>query len=115
MNEWLSLAHWRPGMKHILSAVLVALQTTLLWGCTVETETNPARTATEQLLISAAIDKAAHAISINLPSDQRVYLEPATFEGVDVRGADAKYTFASVQESLLRQGIDRVPWSGVGV
>jgi hypothetical protein len=71
----------------------------LACGCTTVRETSPQRTATEQLLISAAADKAAERLSLAIPKDTRVFVDATNFEGFD-----GKYAIAAVREHLLKGG-----------
>lgn len=67
--------------------------------CSTARETSPSRTATEQLLISAAADRAAQALTLNLPPASRVYVDDAYFEGTD-----SKYAIAALRARLLTLG-----------
>ncbi|MFP4056626.1 MAG: DUF6655 family protein [Candidatus Brocadiia bacterium] len=64
-------------MAAVLAAALVA-------GCTTVRTTEPPRTATEQLLISTAVDRAMDGrINLGPLSGRRVFVDAAHFEGVD--------------------------------
>ncbi|SMF14093.1 hypothetical protein SAMN06265365_10568 [Tistlia consotensis] len=82
------------------AALLLALS--LLAACSSQTVTQPARSATEQLLISTAIDRAAERLAAALPVRGKLFLEP-----VNLDGNDGKYAVGAVREALLRHG-DRV-------
>jgi hypothetical protein len=77
----------------------LALLVTLLPGCTTGRQTDPQRTATEQLLISSAADRAADRIVLNLGPERKAFLDATNFEGID-----GKYAIAAIRSSLLKQG-----------
>lgn len=70
-----------------------------LTACATATETHPTRTATEQLLVSRAVERAAAQFSLALPGDARVFLDTTAF-----RGEGADYAASAVREALLAQG-----------
>jgi hypothetical protein len=77
----------------------LALLVALLSGCTTGRETDPQRTATEQLLISTAADRAAASIVLNLEPERKAFLDATNFEGLD-----GKYAIAAIRSSLLKKG-----------
>jgi hypothetical protein len=80
-------------------AVLAVLAATIA-GCTTERVTEPARTATEQLLMSTAADRAAHKLALQLPSEAKVYIDATNFDATD-----GKYALGSIKAELLRRGV----------
>jgi hypothetical protein len=62
-------------------------------------ETDPQRSATEELLISAAADRAAEQLSLDLGPGKKAFLDTANFEGLD-----SKYAIATIRNSLLKKG-----------
>lgn len=68
-------------------------------GCSTTRESNPKRTATEQLLISTAADHAADQLELGLPKGTKVFLDTQYFEG-----ADQKYAISTIRDRLLKQG-----------
>ena len=66
---------------YILSALL--LSAVLVAGCTTARSTAPARTASEQLLISAAADRAASQLSLSIPKGTHVFVDTRYFQGCD--------------------------------
>jgi len=82
----------------------LALLIVLLSGCTTARETDPQRTATEQLLISTAADRAAAAMRLDVGPDRKCFLDATNFEGID-----GKYAVAAIRSSLLKQGTRFVP------
>src|SRR5215475_6107863 len=71
----------------------------LLGACTVARESNPPRTATEEMLISTAIDRAVEGLKLDIPKGTSVYVDSSNFDGYD-----SKYAVASVAERLLVLG-----------
>jgi hypothetical protein len=80
----------------VASAALLA---TFLSGCTTDRQTDPQRTATEQLLISTAADRAAQSLKLDLGPERKAFLDATNFEGID-----GKYAIAAIRSSLLKQG-----------
>lgn len=82
------------------TTIAVAMSLLVLLGaCTRIRESAPQRTATEQLLISAAADRAAQRLAEGIPGDTAVYLDAMNFEATD-----GKYAIATIRDSLLRRG-----------
>ncbi len=75
----------------------------LLAACTTEKRSAPSRTATEQLMISAAADRAAQNLSVDIPVGTKVFVDPAYFEGID-----SKYAIGAIRDRLLRRGANLV-------
>lgn len=75
-----------------------------LAGCTTMTESEPPRTATEQLLISRAADHAAERLTVSLPAGIGVFLDTSDFEGYD-----HKYAIGTIKDRLLKSGARLVP------
>lgn len=71
----------------------------LLTGCAQSTVTNPARSATEQLLLSTAADRAIQKISFHEFTGKRVYCDTSYFESYDSR-----YVLGAVRDALSRAG-----------
>ena len=68
--------------------------------CSTTHDTKPPRAATEQLLLSSAVDRAARQLSVKIPGDMRVYFEAQYMEGYDSR-----YAISAIRDSLLKQGV----------
>ena len=81
-----------------ISAILVS--TVMLASCAVERATSPARTATEELLISSAADRAAEKLAEQVPADIKVLLGTTSVASVDER-----YATAAIRDRLLRRGV----------
>ncbi|MFC3077484.1 DUF6655 family protein [Phenylobacterium terrae] len=88
-------------MRHLTRNLLAAAGPLCLGlaACATATETHPNRTATEQLLVSRAVERAAAEFSMALPSKARVYLDASAF-----RGEGSDYAASAVREALLAQG-----------
>src|SRR5690348_11771929 len=86
-------------MSRIWTVAWTALLVALLSGCNTGRETEPQRTATEQLLISTAADRAAAAMALELGPDRKCFLDATNFEGID-----GKYAVAAIRTSLLKKG-----------
>lgn len=71
-----------------------------LCACTIVHSTPPARTASEQLLVSTAADRAAEKIAEAIPPNEVVYLDASSLEG-----ADGRYAADAVQDRLFRRNI----------
>lgn len=72
---------------------------TLMAGCGTEEETNPPRSATEELLLSSAADQAMSKVNLNFFSGHKVYLDFTDFDGYD-----AKYAEGEVRDAVSRAG-----------
>ncbi|MBL0930075.1 MAG: hypothetical protein IBJ15_08145 [Alphaproteobacteria bacterium] len=72
--------------------VLPILLLASLAACSGARQSQPARTATEQLLIANAADKAAERLVLAFESGAKVFVDAANFDGVD-----AKYAIAPIR------------------
>ena len=72
----------RPSAALLLFALVSA-------ACTIVRESNPPRTATEQLLISTAVDRAGTSVFV---------------DATNLDGYDSKYAIARITERILQQG-----------
>jgi len=82
------------------TATLLLFAALALGACSTERETTPARTATEQLLVSSAADRAAARLALEIPEGRKVFVDSSFFEGTD-----SKYAVAAIRDSLLKQGV----------
>jgi len=73
--------------------------TLALCGCTTERQTDPAQTATEQLLISTAADRAAKKLALQIPKGSQVFVDATNFDAVD-----SKYAIAAIRAHLMEEG-----------
>ncbi|MBB3104928.1 DUF6655 family protein [Azomonas macrocytogenes] len=85
---------------NLSAALLVPSLLLSLSGCTNLEESNPPRTATEELLISTAAERAARKLKLKLPSGGKVFVDTTNFEGTD-----SKYTIAAIRSHLLSRGV----------
>lgn len=78
----------------------------LAGGCTTVTVTEPPETATEQLLITTAIDNAVANMNVAIPAGTRIFVDTSYFDGVgrDQKVLFPKYAMAAIREKLLRSG-----------
>lgn len=79
----------------------------VLAGCTSERTTSPARTATEQMLISTAADRAAAELTPGVPEGTKVFLDTRYFQGYD-----NDYAIGAIKDQLLRRGAALVEEAG---
>ena len=87
-----------------LGAVSAAVIFAILSGCTTVRDTLPPRSATEQLLISNAADRAATQLTVGLKPETKVFLDSSGFEGYD-----SKYAVGAITEQVLLRGGRLVP------
>ena len=82
------------------SLVLLCALLPVAMGCTTARSTAPQRTASEQLLISAAADRAAAQLSLGIPKGTKVFIE-ARF----LQGYDEGYAVAAIRTQMLKNGL----------
>ncbi len=87
----------RTGVAFVLLAGLA------LSACTTERASVPQRTATEQLLISTAADRAASDLSLAISRNTKVFIDHQYFQGYD-----DGYALNAIRTQFLRQGLDVV-------
>jgi hypothetical protein len=78
----------------------IFLSSLLLAGCAAERATSPARTATEELLISSAADRAAEKLAEQIPVGLKVLLGTTSVASVDER-----YATAAIRDRFMRRGV----------
>ena len=71
----------------------------LLGGCTTIRTTDPARTATEQLLLSTAVDHALRSANFTAFANQKVFVDTTYFDSYD-----SKYAVGTIRDALSRAG-----------
>jgi hypothetical protein len=86
------------GMR--ISTLLAAVPLALLPGCGTTRWSDTSRTATEQLLLSTAIDRAINQIDFKPLAGKDVYFDPQYLQGV----TDEKYIISSIRQHLLASG-----------
>lgn len=82
-----------------MRSVIALAFASLLAACASTSETNPSRTATEQLLIARAADKAVEGLRLPIPDGTRVYVDDAFF-----RAENASYAVSAVRNALSGAG-----------
>ncbi len=80
--------------------LLVVILVALLVGCGTTKWSDTARTATEQLLISDAIDRVVSSYELRALAGKQVYLETSHLKGV----TDAEYLIGSIRQHALASG-----------
>jgi len=70
-----------------------------LGACASTTETHPSRTATEQLLVARAADRAVEGLTLPIPRGTRVYVDDAYF-----RAENAPYAISAIRSALSEAG-----------
>jgi hypothetical protein len=85
--------------RNLPALALVMLATT---ACTFATQSHPARTASEELLITNAADRAAEKLSLHLPKGTKVFVDASNFDAFD--GYSGKYAIGVIRDSFLKQG-----------
>lgn len=83
-------------LQKALASVAILL---IVGACSTRRDSNPQRTATEQLLISAAADRAAEGIALQVPPGAKVFVDSSNVEGLD-----SKYAVAAMRERVLELG-----------
>ncbi|HUL07068.1 MAG TPA: DUF6655 family protein [Candidatus Acidoferrum sp.] len=70
-----------------------------LAGCSTPRESEPPRTATEQLLISTAVDRALDGLQLKIPEGTKLWVDATDFDGYD-----QKYAVGAIRDRLLHEG-----------
>lgn len=68
-------------------------------GCVTNKTTDPARSATEQLLLSTATDRALRSADLTAFANRKVFLDTAYFDSYD-----SKYVIGTIRDALSRAG-----------
>jgi hypothetical protein len=68
-------------------------------GCASESMTNPPRSATEELLLSTAADRALASVDLRLFAGKKVYVDASFFDSYD-----SKYVLGTIRDALSREG-----------
>jgi len=87
------------GRQMVLFSVNLLLAVVLLTGCGTTKTSDPARTATEQLLLSTATDHALATANLKIFANRKVFVDAANFDSYD-----AKYVVGSIRDVLSRAG-----------
>ena len=81
-------------------AVVACLALTFCAGCATTKTSHTARTATEQLLLSNAIDQSLNKVDFSAMHGRKVFLDQTYLDGVD-----KQYVIASLRHHLLYNGV----------
>src|SRR6185295_13795018 len=87
-------------MQKFASVAAALCCAVLLAGCTTARSTVPLRSASEQLLISAAADRAAAQLSLGIPKGTRIFVDTRYMQGYD-----DGYAIAAVRTQMLKNGL----------
>ncbi len=90
--------HWFRQTYSVIATL--ALLAPLFAGCGTTRQTDTNRTATEQLLVSDAIDRAVQSLNLQTLSGQSVYFDESKLGDV----VDKNYLTSSLRQSLLANG-----------
>jgi hypothetical protein len=82
------------------SSFMAILLLLCLSNCTTVATSNPPRTATEEMLISTAAERASSRLSIQIPQNTKVFIDSGNFEGTD-----SKYAISAIRGRLLQKGL----------
>ncbi|HEY0599473.1 DUF6655 family protein [Brevundimonas sp.] len=82
-----------------ITASLALLGALALGACASTSETYPSRTATEQLLVARAADRAVEGLTLPIPDGTRVFVDDAYF-----RAENAPYAVSAVRAALSEAG-----------
>jgi hypothetical protein len=77
-----------------------------LAGCATARQTDPPMTATEQMLISTAIDRAAEQLKLDFAPGRKVFVDAQYVDFEPSQIIYPKYTVAAVRNRLLRLGAE---------
>lgn len=80
-------------------ALAIGLSALALTACASTTETNPGRTATEQLLVARATDAAVDGLRLPLPPGTRVFIDDTYF-----RAESAPYAVSAIRGAVAEAG-----------
>lgn len=78
--------------------VIVVTLAFLLTACTTVRQTEPQRTATEEMLISSAADRAVDELKVDVRG-KTVFVDASNYKGLDV-----EYTVAAIRALMLKNG-----------
>lgn len=78
---------------------LLAFAALWLGGCVTNNTTAPARSATEQLLLSTATDRALRSANLAVLANRKVFLDATYFDSYD-----SKYVLGTIRDALSRAG-----------
>jgi len=83
----------------ITVAAFLLLTVLLMTGCSTSDMTNPARSVTEQLLLSTAMDRALTNSTFSFAANKKIFLDNTYFDSYD-----ARYMMGDIRDALSRAG-----------
>ena len=86
--------HRKPVVATVLVAALLGLS-----ACASVTETNPARTATDMLLVNRAAERAVEGLTLPIPQGARVYVDETYFVA-----ENSRYALSAIRAALSEAG-----------
>jgi hypothetical protein len=89
----------RPASASPLAAACAAAMF-LIGGCTTYNQTQPPRTATEQLILAHAAEMAADKLAAALPTGSRAFIDDT-----HLKGDTADYAVAAIRAACLKHGL----------
>ena len=98
----------RAKTRFATTFALLLVATIGLGACTTIRETAPQRTATEELLVSTAVDRAIAQVNLKIPPGTKVFVNADQLQGSD----DGKYAAGEMKDRLLRNGAHLVDDKG---
>jgi hypothetical protein len=98
-GQWFPMATSNRGDNVAAVLATSAAMLLVLVGCTTVRSTSPSRSATEELLITQAAERAADNLARSIPGGLKIY-----FDKEYLTGEDAPYVAATIQDHLLRRG-----------
>jgi hypothetical protein len=84
-----------------LGIVIFGVAAMTLGGCSTSNESNPERSATEELIISGAADRAAAQLDLAIPRGTKIFVDETKF---DASTFDGKYALGRIEDQLVRNG-----------
>lgn len=86
-------------VKHFAFGLAIFTVIALFAGCSTEEQTTPARSATEQLLLSSAADRALAQANLNMFAGRTIYFDFTYFAGYD-----PQYVEGAIRDAFSRAG-----------
>ena len=86
------------------TSIVVIAAASALAACASTSETYPGRTATEQLLVARAADRAVEGLTLPIPAGSRVFVDDAYF-----RAENAPYAVSAIRSALSDAGYAMAP------
>jgi hypothetical protein len=90
------------GRRRIVSGIIAVTLLAVMIGCGTTRMSDTQRTATEQLLISNAVDQAVSQIDFRFLAGRPVYFDPQYLDGT----VDKGYVISSLRQQLLASGCE---------